>query len=129
MSGGLAIGGWAWAAFLIVGAVAAAGTWLVDRGEAGRRRALLVGATSVLVFSIVFVIVPELALRGWIPGTVGLSPCEESPGSGCAACTAEREQAGLPTEPCYRRPLTELGRAIAGIGPLARGRTVGAGTR
>ncbi len=115
-------GGWGWAAFLTVGVAVALGTWLADRGEAGRRRALVVGATFVLVFSVVFVIAPELALRGWIPGTAELSVCEESPGSGCAACTAEREQEGLSTAPCYERALTELGRAVAGIGPLARSR-------
>ncbi len=129
MTAWLAWGSWLWAAFGVVGAGAVLSTWFADRKAAGVRRALVVAAALTAAFLVFFVAAPEAAIRGWLPGATEPSLCDESPGSGCGACTAELEAAGLPTDPCHRRPFTAFAIATGGLGPLTRARALDAAAR
>jgi hypothetical protein len=126
MAAMLNVGAWGWGLFLALGAVIA----LLLFRRTGRERAsraarpLTFAGFWLVGWLLLFGLLPEAALRGWLPGSSELSLCDESPGSGCGSCTAESEMNGGDGSECYREPVSALGVALGALGPFSRARAI-----
>ena len=119
----LVVGGWLWAAVLLC-AVAIVIAWAWPRSKIERRALPAIAGVVLCVYLLIFAVLPELALARLLPGTRGLSPCDESPGSGCSACTASARDAGTSEAACHEAPPTAWATALGGLGPLSRQRAL-----
>lgn len=116
----LVVGAWLWLVPIAL-LVAIAVAWRANPARSRRAGVLVAASVLVLVEVFIFGVLPELALSGELSDSRGLSPCDESPGSGCSACTTSAAAAGLSDDECWEQPLTAWGVTVGGLGPFTRG--------